>query len=101
MAASVDLRCYGITTPRHDGKVSVHFVDIDRFTQEWEVDDLPWDAVTPVHVGDAHPDVLDHTLVDAITTRALPSEVLANPGARQASIAFLYMYMIMSHGGSR
>lgn len=101
MAASVDLRCYGITTPRHDGKVSVHFVDIDAFTQEWEIDDLPWDAVTPVRVGDAHPDVLDHKLVDAITTRALSPQVLEKPGARQACIAFLYMYMIMSHGGSR
>jgi len=101
VAASVDLRCYGITTPRHDGKVSVHFVDIDGFTQEWEIDDLPWDAVTPVHVGDAHPDVLDSKLVDAITTRALSSEVLEKPSARQASVAFLYMYMIMAHGGRR
>ncbi|OAX37762.1 cystathionine beta-lyase [Rhizopogon vinicolor AM-OR11-026] len=101
VAASVDLRCYGITTPRHDGKVSVHFVDIDGFTQEWEIDDLPWNAVTPVHVGDAHPDVLDSKLVDAITTRALSSEVLEKPSARQASVAFLYMYMIMAHGGRR
>jgi hypothetical protein len=97
----VDLRCYGITTPRHDGKVSVHFVDIDGITQEWEIDDLPWDAVTPVPVGDAHPDVLDSKLVDAITTRALSSEVLEKHGARQACIAFLYMYMIMAHGKSR
>ncbi|OJA16457.1 hypothetical protein AZE42_04673 [Rhizopogon vesiculosus] len=101
VAASVDLRCYGVTTPRHDGKVSVHFVDIDGFTQEWEIDDLPWDAVTPVHVGNAHPDVLDSKLVDAITTRVLSSEVLEKPSARQASIAFLYMYMIMAHGGRR
>ncbi|KAG2063938.1 cystathionine beta-lyase, partial [Suillus decipiens] len=101
VAASVDLRCYGVTTPRHDGKVSVHFIDIDSFRQEWEVDDLPWDAVTPVRMGDFHPDALDHKLVDAITTRALSPEVLAKPSARQACIAFLYMYMIMAHGGSR
>ncbi|KAG0708199.1 Cys/Met metabolism PLP-dependent enzyme-domain-containing protein [Suillus ampliporus] len=101
VAASVDLRCYGITTPRHDGKVSVHFIDIDDFTQEWEVDDLPWDAVTPVRVGDAHPESLDHKLIDAITTRVLSPEVLAKPSARQACVAFLYMYMIMAHGGKR
>ncbi|KAG2058492.1 cystathionine beta-lyase [Suillus hirtellus] len=101
VAASVDLRCYGVTTPRHDGKVSVHFIDIDSFTQEWKVDDLPWDVVTPVRVGDLHPDTLDHKLVDAITTRALSPEVLAKPSARQACIAFLYMYMIMAHGGKR
>lgn len=101
MAASVDLRCYGITTPRHDGKVSVHFIDIDGFTEEWEVDDLPWDAVTSVRVGDFHPDTLDQKLVDAITTRALSPEVIAKPSARQACIAFLYMYMIMAHGGKR
>ncbi|KAG1747094.1 Cys/Met metabolism PLP-dependent enzyme-domain-containing protein [Suillus paluster] len=101
VAASVDLRCYGVTNPRHDGKVSVHYIDIDNFTQEWEVDDLPWDAVTPVRVGDAHPDSLDHKLVDAITTRALSPEVLANPSARQACVAFLYMYMIMAQRGIR
>ncbi|KIK47433.1 hypothetical protein CY34DRAFT_799396 [Suillus luteus UH-Slu-Lm8-n1] len=101
VAASVDLRCYGITTPRHDGKVSVHFIDIDGFTEEWGVDDLPWDAVTSVRVGDFHPDTLDQKLVDAITTRALSPEVIAKPSARQACIAFLYMYMIMAHGGKR
>jgi len=89
-----------MTTPRHDGKVSVNFVDIDGFTQEWEINDLPWGAVTPVRVGEVHPDALDHKLVDAITG-ALSPEVLAKPSARQASIAFLYMYMIMARGKSR
>ncbi|EGN99093.1 hypothetical protein SERLA73DRAFT_168632 [Serpula lacrymans var. lacrymans S7.3] len=99
IAASVDLRCYGLTTPRHDGKVSVHFIDIDNFKHAWEVDDLPWEAVTPVGVGGEHPESLDLKLVEAITSRALPSSI--PPKAKQASTAFLYMYMVQAHGGVR
>ncbi|KAH7925469.1 cystathionine beta-l [Leucogyrophana mollusca] len=101
IAASVDLRCYGLTTPRHDGKLSVHFVDIENLKHEWILDDLPWDAVTPVPVGSLHPESLDGRLVDAITTRALPPSILSHPKAKQASIAFLYMYMILAHDGRR
>ncbi|CAK5268636.1 unnamed protein product [Mycena citricolor] len=47
IAASVDLRCFGLATPRNDGRVSVHFTDIDNFYHEWDTQSLPWDAVTP------------------------------------------------------
>jgi hypothetical protein len=99
LAASVDLRCYGLTTPRHDGKISVRFADIDNFYHEWKLDSLPWDAVTPVHIGDEHPELLDPILVDAISTRALDDTISSS--AKQAAIAFLYMYMILAHGGER
>ncbi|KAH7911344.1 Cys/Met metabolism PLP-dependent enzyme-domain-containing protein [Hygrophoropsis aurantiaca] len=101
IAASVDLRCYGLTTPRHDGKLSVHFVDIEDLKHEWILDDLPWDAVIPIPVGNAPPESLDNKLIDAITTRALPPLISAHPKAKQASVAFLYMYMILALGNAR
>jgi hypothetical protein len=63
------------------------------------VDRLPWDAVTPVAVGDEHPEKLDQTLVDAITTEAQDDSMPAK--ARAASLAFLYLYMTLSHDGHR
>lgn len=65
------------------------------------LDELPWDAVTSVNVGDLHPDVLDQRLVDAIAARALPPTMNDNPNAKPAAIAFLYLYMVMAHGGER
>ncbi|KAA1467323.1 cystathionine beta-lyase [Dentipellis sp. KUC8613] len=101
VAASVDLRCYGLTSPRHDGKVGLNFADVGNFYHEWVLDDLPWDAVTSVGLGSEHPEQLDQRLVDAITKRALPESIDANPMAKGASIAFLYLYMTMAHGGER
>ncbi|TFK49910.1 cystathionine beta-lyase [Heliocybe sulcata] len=101
VAASVDLRCYGLTTPRHDGKLSVQFCDIDDFYAEWDVDQLPWDAVTPVSVGEEHPEALDQRLIDAINNRAMPADVDKSSKARGAALAFLYLYMVMAHGGER
>lgn len=97
----MDLRCYGTTTPRHDGKLSVKFVDLGDFYHEWHLDELPWDAVTSVLVGDEHPDVLDPKLFEAITTRALPDSCRDQPKARVAAIAFLYLYMAMTHEDER
>ncbi|THH18123.1 hypothetical protein EW146_g2813 [Bondarzewia mesenterica] len=101
VAASVDLRCYGLTSPRHDGKIDIHFADIGDFRHEWVLDDLPWDAATSVGVGDEHPELLDLRLVDAISKRALPDTIESNPNAKMAAVAFLYLYMVMAHGGER
>jgi hypothetical protein len=79
----------------------VHFTDIGNFHHEWNLDDLPWDAVATVHVGNEHPKGLDETLVDAITSRALTPIIEAQPKAKAAAIAFLYLYMILAHGGER
>jgi hypothetical protein len=59
-------------SPRHDGKVALRFIDLDNFSHEWVLDDLPWDAVTSIGVGNPHPDTLDQRLVDAIQQRGLP-----------------------------
>jgi hypothetical protein len=95
----VDLRCYALTTPRHDGKVSVHFVDVENFRHEWRLEELPWDMASPVNVGSSHPDQLDQKLVDAILDKAAPEKM--DKKARVASLAFLYLYMALTHGGER
>jgi mevalonate kinase len=97
VAASVDLRCYGLTTPRNDGKLSVHFADIDNFYHEWDTESLPWDAVTPLAAGEDHPDVLDQVLIDAICDGPLKDLGDDAKHAKTASLAFLYMYLMLSH----
>jgi hypothetical protein len=82
-----------LATPRHDGKLSIHLKDLDSY-HEWDVESLPWDAVTPIAPGDEHPDELDQRLVDALHSRALNIEITTP--ARGASLAFLYLYMILS-----
>ncbi|GLB40506.1 putative GHMP kinases C terminal [Lyophyllum shimeji] len=101
IAASVDLRCYSLTTPRNDGKLSVHFHDIDNFYHEWDIEALPWDAVTPVPAGVEHPEVLDQKLIQAINEGPLEEIDESKPAAHAASLAFLYMYLILATGGER
>ncbi|KAJ6631005.1 cystathionine beta-lyase [Mycena sp. CBHHK59/15] len=96
IAASVDLRCYGLTTPRSDGKLSVHFADIDNFYHEWDIESLPWEAVTPIATGEEHPDVLDQVLIDAINAGPLQDIGDEAKHAKTASLAFLYMYLMIS-----
>ncbi|KZW02791.1 cystathionine beta-l [Exidia glandulosa HHB12029] len=103
VAASVDLRCYGLTSPRHDGKLSLNLPDVGPFYHEWELETLPWDAVTRVRVGEVHPPALDVRLVDAIIARALPPNLAQpeNRRVREAVIAFLYLYMSLQHGDDK
>jgi mevalonate kinase len=102
IAAAVDLRCYALTTPRHDGKLSLHLPDIGNFSHTWDLDkDLPWDAVSPVPIGTHHPAILNARLVEAIK-RILPSSASEDhPKPRAASIAFLYIYMSLMHGNEK
>ncbi|TFK27161.1 cystathionine beta-lyase [Coprinopsis marcescibilis] len=101
IAASVDLRCYGLTTPRTDGKLSVHFTDIGDFYHEWNVDDLPWDALTPIPPGEVHPDELDQRLIEALSLTVLARLGGEKEQAKNASLAFLYLYMTLSRGSYR
>ncbi|CAK5274208.1 unnamed protein product [Mycena citricolor] len=94
IAASVDLRCFGLATPRNDGKVSVHFTDIDNFYHEWDVNSLPWDAVKPVQ---EHGDALDQALLDAISAGPLQDIELSTKHSRSASQAFLYLYLTIGY----
>jgi hypothetical protein len=79
----------------------LRFIDLDNFSHEWVLDDLPWDAVTCIGVGNLHPDTLDQRLVDAIQQRGLPLGIDNNQQAKAASVAFLYLFMVMTHGGER
>ena len=79
----------------------MHFTDIGNFRHEWHLDDLPWDAVTAVNMGNEHPEGLDEKLMDAITSRALTPSIEAQPNAKAAAIAFLYLYMTLAHGCER
>jgi hypothetical protein len=97
----VDLRCYGLTSPRRDGKLSVHFNDIDNFYYEWDIEALPWDAVTPFLTGENHPDALDQKLINAIIEGPLGTLDETKKSALAASLAFLYMYMVLAHDGER
>jgi hypothetical protein len=74
---------------------------LGSFYHEWEIDKLPWDAVTAVPVGGLHPDTLDAQLMDAIDKRALPAPSEENSKARNAAWTFLYLYMIMALEGVR
>lgn len=97
----MDLRCYGLATPRNDGKLSVHFNDIENFYHEWDLDTLPWDDVTPVPAGSEHPEVLDQKLIDAISAGPLKGIDANRKSAKAASLAFLYMYLILAKDGER
>jgi hypothetical protein len=96
IAASVDLRCYGLATQRSDNKISLNLPDLDQWSHSWDIDALPWDAVTPVQVGEDHPPLLDPRLIDAITSKALPESVEYNR-AKSSAISFLYLYMSLRY----
>ncbi|KAF9484332.1 cystathionine beta-lyase [Pholiota conissans] len=96
IAASVDLRCYGLATPRNDGKLSIELKDLDNFYHEWDVESLPWDAVTAVAPGEHHPEELDQKLIEALNTRALDGIDDSQKAAHGAALVFLYLYMILS-----
>ena len=79
----------------------MHFKDINDYKHEWDVDDLPWDAVNSIPKGEDHPDTLDMRVIEAIKARALPPESEMPPKTHAAAVAFLYIYMMMSVGGHR
>jgi len=54
-----------------------------------------------VPVGDKHPEVLDQKLIDAITEGPLSGIEVDKKQARAAALAFLYLYLILTHGGER
>ena len=97
----MDLRCYGLTTPRHDRKVSVHLQDLDNFYHEWDIETLPWHAVTPVAPGQVHPEELDQRLIEALNDGALERIDEERKPARGAALAFLYLFMILCRDDDR
>ncbi|KAI6122182.1 cystathionine beta-lyase [Pisolithus croceorrhizus] len=105
LAASLSLRCYAISSPRTDNTLGVHFLDIDGgqpdgFKHEWNLSELPWDAV-PSQSSQVEGEVaLNHQLLDVISSQVLAD--ISDTHARQASLAFLYLYMVLgAHSGQR
>ncbi|KAH7884666.1 Cys/Met metabolism PLP-dependent enzyme-domain-containing protein [Phlebopus sp. FC_14] len=102
LAASLSLRCYAIATPRSDkvDTLEAHFLDIDMdeheggFRWEWNIKELPWDAVSASASDGTAELTLDVNLLTALSARVFPP-TLTNPHARQASLAFLYLYMVL------
>lgn len=99
IASSVGLRCYGLVAQRSDNRISLNLPDLDQWSHTWDIDALPWDAVTPIQVGEDHPPLLDTRLIDAITSRALPEsvETLKYNRAKSSAISFLYLYMSLRY----
>ena len=79
----------------------MNFADLGSFFYEWEIDKLPWDAVTPIPAGALHPDTLDAKLMEAIDKRALPAPSEENSKARNAAWTFLYLYMVLAQEDAR
>lgn len=99
MAASVDLRCYGLICPRDDGKLSLRLPEVDDFSHTWDINALPWESTPNVEHDDANVLTLDQTLLDAISTKALPDALQTGQSqAKNAVIAFLYLYMSLADG---
>ena len=73
-------------------------MNISNYYQEWDLDKLPWDAVTPVPPVEVHPELFDRKLMDAINERVLPSPDEMPPKSHGAALAFLYLYMSLTHG---
>jgi len=93
IAAAVDLRCYGLISPRNDDMLSVRFNDIDNFYAEWDIEALPWAASTVLGQSERHPDDLDQQLIEAINAGPLRELGPEKSQARNAALAFLYMYI--------
>ena len=79
--------------------MSVHLIDVDDFRFEWKLEDLPWGITDGVAPGNLHGDTLDLTLIDGILKKSIPDTVPSK--AKNASLAFLYLYMMLTHEGER
>ncbi|KAG9082239.1 cystathionine beta-lyase [Ceratobasidium sp. UAMH 11750] len=96
IAAAVDLRCYALTTPLPGSRsVSLTLPDLGAPTLSWDIDTLPWEAVTPVGAltGTTGPVALDARLVPAL--EAVLDAGKLEGRVRGAAMAFLYLYMAM------
>lgn len=92
IATSLNLRCYGVLSPRTDAKVAIRAPDLEA-DHAWGIASLPWDQV-PSKQGDAPAEALDPVLLAAI--ERLVSLDRPSKTGFSASVAFLYVYMTMA-----
>ncbi|KAG8688694.1 cystathionine beta-lyase [Ceratobasidium sp. 423] len=94
IAASVDLRCYALSTPlpASSHTISLTLSDLDSTTISWDTQSLPWEAATTIQATPTS-FTLDAQLVAAL------EGVLDKQGlqgrVKNASLAFLYLYLSM------
>jgi hypothetical protein len=74
--------------------------DLGDFYHEWKIDGLPWDAASSLTDTSLN-ESLDQNLLEAITHKAIPSDINITEQARAAVATFLYLYMVMSVGRQR
>lgn len=96
IATSVNLRCFGVLSPRKDGKIGLEVPDID-YEAEWEISKLPWEVV-PSFNRFSIPKDLDQTLLSALENLVKIDGV--KPTGASAAVAFLYLYMAISPSSS-
>ncbi|CAE6459528.1 unnamed protein product [Rhizoctonia solani] len=94
IAASVDLRCYALSTPLPTSShtISLTLSDLDSATISWDTQALPWEAATTL-LATPTPFTLDAKLVAALD--GILDKQNLQGRVRSASLAFLYLYMTM------
>lgn len=96
IATSLNLRCFGVLSPRTDAYVAIAAPDLEADFR-WRISELPWSTVPP-RTDALAPKALDPVLLAAI------EEVVHRTGftktGTSASIAFLYLYMALAGGES-
>lgn len=98
IAASVDLRCYGVLTSSpsstsSSSKVTLVLPDLE-FSQAWESSVLPWD-LAPSWSVDTAPGGLDANLLRRVEELA---EASAGPREKVSVAAFLYLLVLLGAG---
>lgn len=94
IATSLNLRCFGVLSPRQDGKIAITAPDLEA-EHAWDISSLPWDQVPPKEEGqEGPPQALDPVLLAAI--EKLVSADRPTKTGFSASVAFLYVYMAMA-----
>ena len=100
IATSVDLRCYSVLSARSDNKVALEAPNLNADI-EWDISSLPWNLLPvatpggPKKVADKE---LDSALLQAIESVVGEQEV--GKKGLAASVAFLYLYMVMAGSNS-
>lgn len=93
IATSLNLRCYGVLSPRQDGAVAIAAPDLEA-DHAWEISELPWSLVPKRSSGSSPSKELDAALlaeIEKIVEAAKPTKT-----GTSASVAFLYVLMEMA-----
>jgi hypothetical protein len=85
----VNLRCFGVATPRADDKVALEVPDIDA-EFEWEISALPWNLVKAASSKSELCPELIQAIEPLVNTKGVQNRTVG------AAVAFLYLYMLIA-----